>query len=392
MNADAFSRDYQEHLIARLMQDGFVSKVASFLEPDIFDVDLVPVVEFILKTFRKHGNAPSKAQVLQYVPQTRFPAIPKKSPMKLDVEAVYEFVKARRVRRALMESNQLLLQGDTVGAVAELNRAGRKFLTTEDTQTFDFFNSEDIQNTRGRGMSFGSIPTLDHATGGLCKGEMALVMAATNGGKTSWLIHVAALAVAEGYNVFFASLEMLAHSMKMRFEAKFKDMRIPKRSRGHLHIYCTSPHTVSPPRLSSRIDQQDKTPDVIIIDSGDLMLPPRKWGSQWEEEKDTFEGIKALALDHQAMLWVATQANRPGYSREVIGLSNVKGSIGKVQIVDHVITINQDENEQMADEETGMSSVRIYLAKCRFGPRGAMASVNAHFETSTFIEEDLDVL
>lgn len=388
----ALTREYQEQLIVRMLGTPFLESVVDYVDADIFDRDLASAAEFIIDTFRQENAAPTKAQVQHYIPTTRLPVIPKDSAIQLDIDGVIEFAEMRRVRKSLLLANQQLILGDTAAAVAEMTTL-RTATPSAGSLSFDYFDPDNgVENNRGTGLSLG-LPTLDEATGGVCRGEMALVMAATNGGKSTWLVHIAALAVAQGLNVFFASLEMPAHAMKMRFEAKFKAMdahkgtRIMEKDRGNLDIFCAPPSSIDSLKLRSGISGLIVRPDVVIIDSGDLMVSSRSWGNQWEEEKEVFESLKALALEEDVMLWVATQANRQGYGKELIKLENVKGSIGKVQIVDHCISLNQDEGEATVNPDTGMSQVRVYLAKCRFGPKGAVAPCEAHMETCAFNEE-----
>lgn len=382
--SEELNRDYQEHLLARMMKEiKFTREIAPLISADIFDEDLAQAVQFLLVQFQKTGKTPNAAQIRQYIPNTRLPT-PGKCPVELDVEAVTKFSKSRKLRASMMQASQLLQAGEIEEAMGVLGKSGRG-LGGQDSSGFDFFTDTKVTASRGESLPTGQ-KTLDAVTGGVCRGEMALVMAPSNGGKSAWLVHVAALAVQKGMNVFFASLEMPAHAMKMRFEQKFSTMRLNKKKRGNLWIHCSSPNTVTPMKLNSLIDKLESPPDVIVIDSGDLMAAPRKWGSQWEEETELFQDMKGLALDHNAIMWVATQANRTGYGNELIDLKNVKGAITKIQICDQVISLNQDESEAMVDPETGECVVRAYLPKNRFGPKGVISTMLVRFEICEFCE------
>ncbi len=388
--SEDFNRDYQEHILARMLKDKeFLKGVSMFMAADVFDEDLAPAVDFVLKQFHKSGKIPAPAQIRQYVPNTRLPT-PGKSPIELDRDALLQFTRTRRVRKTMLEASQQLQAGDIEEAISTLAKSGRGF-SDDENAGFSFFGNNNIQASRGVGLPTGQ-RSLDKAMQGVCPGEMALVMAPSNGGKSAWLIHVAALAIQKGMNVFFASLEMTATSMKMRFEEKFDTMKLPKRKRGNLWISCSTPDVITPAKLNSLLDKTDYPAHVICIDSGDLMAPPRKFGSQWEEETGLIREVKGIALDRSAIMWVAYQANRTGYGTELIDLKNIKGAIAKVQTADQVISLNQDEAEAMVDPETGECLVRAYLPKNRFGPKGAIANMTVRFASCTFEEiKDYDI-
>lgn len=110
-------------------------------------------------------------------------------------------------------------------------------------------------------------------------------------------------------------------------------------------------------------------PDVVIIDSGDLLTDSsgRKWGEQGERHKRVavFTDLKDLATDEN--VWVVVTYQSTIESRDwlndennVLSIFNCAEAKGISRPLTHLITLNQSEREE--SEET----MRLFVAKARF--------------------------
>lgn len=174
------------------------------------------------------------------------------------------------------------------------------------------------------------IDSLDHATGGFQRGELALVCAFTNAGKTMFTCQTAwHAAVKQGKNVFFASSETVRGTVRRRIIARHsrlsmfgyerglnaKDIRDGSLSpaeeevlKAVVHDLDTNPnygkiYIAQVPRgatlsyLEARMNRQAASweVDLGIVDYLALLKPDRVRGSEREEFNDILRGGKVFA-------------------------------------------------------------------------------------------------
>lgn len=373
-----FNREYQEQMLVSATQPGWLDIVGDAFLSESFDPDLQKAAAWIKKTFRTYKKPPSIAQLRQHIDSNLFLPKIQKGPAKLDRDNLRLFNRHSLMRSKVLEAQEILQDpdGDVDGIPALFRMNG-----TVADDSVDFWSSK---KKKRESILDSGIETLDLAMGGLCRGELALVMAASNGGKTAWATAMGARNVASGLNVVHVSLEMPEDQTVTKYQQALDCYDLKVKDRGTLNLICGSPHVVTPQEIENKAATHK--PDLIIVDSGDLLKPPRMWGSKWDEETEAFEEIKGMAQRLNCVVWMTTQTGVEGFSTNLIELQHVKGSKGKVMIADQVLSINQNKSEAFADPETGMSFARLYLAKNRYGPRNVTAHVEIHFATSSFEE------
>lgn len=178
------------------------------------------------------------------------------------------------------------------------------------------------------------INSLDSVTGGFQNGELCLVCAFTNQGKTMFTCQVTwYAAVQQGKNVFFASSETVRGTVRRRIIARHsrlpmfeyprglnaKDIRdgtlSPKEEeilRAVVHDLDTNPnygriYIAQVPRgatlsyLEARMNRQGASWDIHlgVVDYLALLKPDRVRGNEREEFNDTLRGAKTFATSFQ---------------------------------------------------------------------------------------------
>lgn len=99
--------------------------------------------------------------------------------------------------------------------------------------------------------------------------------------------------------------------------------------------------------------------DLLIVDYADLLAPMTKRHDQWLELMETYTHLRGLAVRCDIPVWTPTQGKTSAYRKAVLDLADVGGSIGKVQIADVILMLNQTSDEKDIGE------LRVTISKAR---------------------------
>lgn len=391
MESEVLGRSYQEHLVVRLTEEGFISKVAGVLTPEVFDADLSPVVRFALGVYAKHKKPPSLAQIKQGIKGVRLTLA--SGPVDFDIDEITNFCRIRSLRGDLLSAVQKLEDGDLPAARGIISQcaSSKGHNTRYAPVSLLDYDPESLHGMGRKKPCYTGLPLLDEYMKGVCAGEIAAVMAVSNGGKSSWLVHVGGHSILEGKNVFHASFEMPEATMRAKYFERLNllgasqaSLKRKSKKMGESVLFCAPPSSVTLADVYTQVASLPFSIDVIILDSVENLKCHRAYGERWAEEDQIAQEFKALVEDFECSGWTSFQANRPGYGREIIRMEHVKGSMDKPRLMDHVISLNQDEMEIQPDPVTRRSQVRIHISKNRYGPKGMTLKTDVDFACSTF--------
>lgn len=295
-------------------------------------------------------------------------------------------------------------------------------LTSNATGMHEFYSvfSEDEAATIGnmiREVKVNQIPTgistIDEASGGgLGRGELGAIAAASGNGKSMYMTSLANGYIAQGMNVLYIALEELNGQMFQRItramlgkidneypsilssfknredgtierltwtgnlatlienETYAKILKSYEKARGNklgeLVFTRYSPNTVTIPDLrqiiSNVIVTQGKKIDVILIDYPDLLEYDESMGESASGGR-LYEDLRAITQEFNTIMWSASQLNRAAPNDEgLLTVKNVSGSYRKVNAVELWLTVNTKPVER----DEGYS--RIYVDKARHAP------------------------
>jgi replicative DNA helicase len=212
---------------------------------------------------------------------------------------------------------------------------------------------------------------IDKATGGMLRGELVVVMAPSNTGKTMFLVNVAANLLEQGYKILFINCDTVREIVERRLYARvtgismneecdIQDIHNGVLSWAEKHnvsensfLYrdiVPNTTTVSTIRgMLHQIDEKYGSRDVVIIDYGDLILPDTKSNEKRHVLADAFEGLRGLGRDMDKLVVTATQSNRSGLDKhkdEVITMKNASEAYAKFFPCSLGLAINQTQAER----------------------------------------------
>ena len=186
--------------------------------------------------------------------------------------------------------------------------------------------------------------------GGFRPGELSIILAPTNRGKTAVLVNLGRGLLSAGYRVVHYSLEMNYESMIDRYISSLTNIRINDLTSIDLRELATilqnysiytqkdvivkyySPHTVSTVDLDAHLQQltidENKKVDAVILDYADLLKPVRVYKEKRHELGAIHVELKQLGDKYGIPIITASQTNRAGelldYSKNPGTLKGVK--------------------------------------------------------------------
>ena len=227
--------------------------------------------------------------------------------------------------------------------------------------------------------------------GGLGGGELGIVLAPQNRGKSTTLINIGygAAGIMSGRNVIHFVHEMSEKQTAKRYAARLT-FRFPKRGddldeyadeviasarrllKGKIRIIGNDNEDGAPgaggktttgdiEHYVNRMIAEGFEPGLIIDDYPDLIAPPAKYNDKRFELSAIYEWYRDYARTLGVPVWGASQANREAYNKEIITLDSIAEDIGKASIADVIMALCQTYDEKQ------LEICRLVMAKVRDG-------------------------
>jgi replicative DNA helicase len=302
------------------------------------------------------------------------------------LDLVEAFAKEQSMKEAIIESAELVKKKrfsdieDVMRDALSVNRnvdLGLDYFSTID-ERWQRFNKESVDAKFQT-----NFESLNQALeGGLAAKELAMVVAPPGVGKSLYLANQAVRSCLDGHNVLYISLEMSEDRVAQRLDSIFtrirqsdlRDRKDKLKERldiisdmselGKIKIKEFPTKRASINSLRSYLNQlrnyEDFTPDVIVVDYLELMLADTQL-AEYQAQERLAQELRGLAIEHECLLWTATQTNREGKKVTLITDTELADSYGKTRVCDLVFSINQTE------EEFDKGESRIYVIKSRNG-------------------------
>lgn len=402
-----FDTGYQLELVSRMSMKTFMSRVGHLLMGSMFDVNLEPLVEDVLKRWRKSKKVLTEGQLRQLCVQHDVKlngAVA--GDAEFDVEEIEKFSRHRSLREALSEAvilNDKMRFDAAEQAVIRGNKArGPTCLPA------DVFR-EDVCDAKRRNLIPTGLPALDSAKtlrGGIGAGEVSVLLAPTSGGKTSMLTYLAGTAARAGKRVYYVTLEvpredifrkLQSHITGKEEPSKLEWAKAKKKLKGNFWLEGYEPFSTSVLDLERVIPPST---NLIVVDYADYLRSSDGSAAQdYSGLGMVYSDLKGLALRRECPIWTASQVNRAAYggdeggnpkwkkSKEtMIFLHHVADSLKKMFICDQAISINQTELEQLPNPDTGNCTATLFVAKNRHGPRFVKVPITINWAKCNFIE------
>ena len=291
-----------------------------------------------------------------------------------------DFCRKQKLKEAMMESVKLLQTSSFDEISAVINNALK--LGSDNNFGHDYvkdFEARFQLKTRNAVTTgWNEIDSL--SKGGLGAGELGVVIAPTGAGKSMVLTHLGAQAVKEGKTVIHYTLELAESAIGNRYDScltgvplgdlfQLKELvyETVQDVEGTLIIKEYPTKSASTRTLSTHLEKlrkRDITPDMIIVDYGDLLRPVTYQKEKRNELESIYEELRAIAQENQCPLWTASQTNRSGLNAEVITMESISEAFNKCFVADFICSVSRTAQDKV--NNTG----RMFVAKNRNGVDG----------------------
>ena len=220
----------------------------------------------------------------------------------------------------------------------------------------------------------------DITKGGLGKGELGVVISPTGTGKSHVLVHLGAQAIKEGKTVVHYTFELGDSIIARRYDScltgvplsdlfTFKEQIFEEVQKldGRLIVKEYPTKSASPATIVNhlnRLKQRGITPDMIVVDYGDLLRSKSKKEEKRHQLESIYEEMRALGQENNCPVWTASQTNRSGLNAEVITMESISEAFNKCFVADFIFSLSRTA------EHKNTNSGRMFIAKNRNGCDG----------------------
>ena len=396
-----FGKSFQEDLCHLVLNDrGFADQIFEVLDLKFLELKHLRVFVGKIKEYRKKYGVHPTSNIMQSIIRTGLDAEPES--VKVRIREYYarvlangqvpdsadfikdtalDFCKKQKLKEALIKSVDLI-KSSSFDEVSKVIDNALK-LGSDNTLGYDYladFEARFVKKARDP-VTTGWKDIDDITKGGLGKGELGVVVAPTGAGKSMVLVHLGAQALIAGKNVLHYTLELADTVVANRYDSaitgvELKNLSIFKEKiydeikdiQGKLIVKEYPTRSASIQTIKNHVEKlkrRDFSPDMIIIDYGDLIRPEKGGKDEKRHQLETiYEELRGIAQICECPLWTASQTNRSGLNAEVITMESISEAFNKCFVADFICTVSRT----VEDKNTNQG--RIFVAKNRNGPDG----------------------
>lgn len=409
-----FSDTIQRKIIYLYWKDyQFHNVYQNVIQPRYFDNSIhMDLISLIDDYYKKYDNTPTLSTMLQQVSDLCNRSRSKAN--KLDdykeevrhisklrsaiikdkdyiADKVLDFGKRQAMTEAILSSVDIINKKST-GDLEDVEKLVRDALKVgddvNDLGLFYFKDQKAIkERIRDSNRQITTVPTgieaMDNLLqGGVARGELCVILAPPNRGKTMALINMGAGAIRAGYNVAHFSFEMDRKKVAARYDCNFlnKDHEsiLLHADKSSQDIFSLFGHGVSREQFEQEDEHKDEEqikwgqlvikdypsgscsinmiesylrqlrsacgfkPDVVIIDYPDLMKPDKKRKEKRDELNDIYVSCRALGAkeNFDCAVLAASQAHRDAFKKKTVKADDISDDFSKVMTADEIFTFS----------------------------------------------------
>lgn len=389
MSSDAFELSL---LAASLKDENLLRKIVGLIDSTMFTSSLsLELFEFLRIYHREHSKIPSKIELLHLYKSSKPLEDPKAFESLIDLllsqcvssdfvlNELNKFVRLRNFEKLFRINYDLVKTGTDIDVslvVSEIFRIQMNTLKDKKIYGVDL-NEIDylLEQNRLRKFIPTNVPFLNEILegGGICNGQLGVILAPPNYGKTMMLLNFAIYAYLKKFNVLFVTLEMQDYAILKRImfllSGALKEnmnsvsmKRIVSSLSNKFIILYKPVKTLTVDYLYSVYHQalaDNIKFDVVFVDYADLLTSISKYKEKRFEIADVFVGLKGFAQITETPLWTATQTNREGMRAETVTMEHLAEDFSKGMTSDIILSLS---NKMEAGRV-----VKLYLTKQREG-------------------------
>lgn len=383
------------------------TRTRSILNPKYFHTSLQKTVKFIIEFTDKHGSVP-KPEVIKSHTNYELEIIQNinHSEIQWFLQHIEEFCRHSALEEWIMKGMKYIEKKE----YGELEKGLKDALLMSLEKNIGTLYFEDPK-TRLLKLreNNGQIPTgwtdLDNLLyGGMNLGELNLFLGMSNAGKSLFLQNLALSWALAGKTVVYISLEMSEELCSMRIDSMitgfstkeiFKrieevhdKVRIQSKKGGELCIKKLPDSGTDANLIKSFLKefqiQTGKTPDILIVDYLDIMIPNNRKinpSDMFIKDKYVSEELRSLASGglfdgHKMLVVSASQLNRTGVEETDYRYDNIAGGFSKIQTADNIFAIYTSSIMR----ERGLYQLQILKTR---SSAGVNHKVELHFDVNS---------
>lgn len=423
----SFSENIQRGILYLLKHDkDFYSQISSLVKPEYFDYPSYALIFDKVKSYyEKYKIIPSDDILLEDIKKTitkgqlfsdyeedvaQINSIDKSvvDNREFVLDLVEDFARKQAISQAIKDS-VVLLKENRISEIEEIVR--KAMLVTREVHVGQLY-FDDLENRYHR--TFDNKQKKKYKTvfntfngfldGGLNGKELAMVIAPPGVGKSLYLVNQGATALKENKKVLYISLEMSEDKIAQRFDSiltlvpnhRLKDKsnfsllrdrltQVQKKfDTAQLIIKEFPVGQLNVNQIRALLVQlklhHEFTPDILIVDYLELLRPNREIDTEYMAQERIAQELRGLAMEHNILVWTATQTNRSGKKVGTITDTELGDSYGKIRPCDWAISLNQTE------EEYEKGRMRVYVVKSRDAKQHYRISVSVDYTNLTMQE------
>jgi archaellum biogenesis ATPase FlaH len=339
-------------------------RVQNIFEHESFDRKLQPVAKYLRDYVDKYKVMPELRIVRAETGMDLLDAtdIPKENYDWL-LDEFERFSRHKALERAILASADLLEKGD-YGPVEKIIKDAIQISLAKDMGT-DYFADPRarllmLKDNNGQ-ISTGWKAIDQKLYGGFNRGELNIFCGGSGAGKSLFLQNLAVNFASVGLNVLYLTFELSEALTSMRIDSMitgivtreiFKSIdevelkvRVAGKKSGAIQVkYMPSGKNVNDLRayVKEYSIRKGYTPDVILIDYLDLLMPISIKISPenlFIKDKYVSEELRNFAMEIKAITVTASQLNRAAVEEVEFDHSHISGGLSKIQTADNVIGI-----------------------------------------------------
>jgi len=342
------------------------------------------------------------------------------------VESTSEkFFKQQNLTKAINKAQDIIKKGDfdAYPEIEGLIKNALDYNTKEEFGFGIFDNMEDALSENFRETMTTGCPELDESLGGgIGRGELGLIVAPSNVGKTSLCVGLSAAAATQqtrennykGYKVLHFFFEDKEGAIQRKYYGNILDIDAmdlskpdvrpialerlkeerDKQSMYKDNVRCErlSDGEYTATDIRRKIDSYKArgfVADMVIIDYFECLKPERDSSmrdSEWSKEGVTMRKLESICNEYNISIWCPIQGTKGSLGADYVGLAHAGGSVSKIQIGHLVLTLAQN------DDQKAEGRMNVFVQKLRATKIGRNKFPNVKFNNGTgkFDMSDLD--
>ena len=417
----SFGKGFQESLAKIILEDSkFATQIGEVLDINFFELkylqEFVRKIYTYKKKYKKHPatstyesilkseDSSSQSEIIRKQVREFYVRIKTGNYDAVDEEFVrdksLDFCRKQTLQAAMLKSVKLMQDSSFDEVSKIINEALKLGINNDVGYDFleDFERRFELKSRNPVTTGWGEIDRI--VGGGLGKGELGVVIAPTGVGKSMVLAHLGAEALKIGKNVVHYTLELQDVIIGNRYDSCLTGIPINdlffnkeeifeevKKLPGKLLIKEYPTKSATTQTLKNHLEKlknRDFSPDMIIVDYGDILKPIFHSKEKRENLETIYEELRAIAQEFECPVWTASQTNRSGINAEVITMESISEAFSKCFVADFIFSVSRTGSDKT--NNTG----RIYIAKNRNGIDGVVFPIfmdPANVEIKVFAEE-----